>query len=112
MYAISMMTSLPQQSQANSQVDPYMSMSMSMHVGDYPSLPLLRRILMMITLHLFPLRQSDRLAGRMPAFTRIVTRGPAADIRSDVSSLELFSVGFLSLAHICIHPLVFNPRPI
>lgn len=32
----------------------------------------------------------DRL-GRIPAFARLITRGPVEDIRSDISSLELFT---------------------
>ena len=41
----------------------------------------------------------DKL-GRIPAFARLITRGPVEDIRSDISSLELFTVsGFYHCTH-------------
>ncbi|KAK3103632.1 hypothetical protein FSP39_020641, partial [Pinctada imbricata] len=39
----------------------------------------------------FPSLDDNDVRGRLPAYARIITRGAVADIRSDISSLELFT---------------------
>nr|XP_022296019.1 uncharacterized protein LOC111105857 [Crassostrea virginica] len=39
----------------------------------------------------FPSLDPEDKLGRIPAFARLITRGPVEDIRSDISSLELFT---------------------
>ena len=46
-------------------------------------------------------QSGDTSSDSLPAFVRIVTRGAVADLRSDVSSLELFSVS--------LFPFLFIP---
>lgn len=39
----------------------------------------------------FPAMSSEAKAGRIPAFIRVITRGVATEIRTDISALELFT---------------------
>ena len=53
----------------------------------------------------------DGLEAVIPAYARIITRGVVTDLRTDISSLELFAVSFSYLTFFCQCEKWFTVKP-